>query len=164
MGKLLDKSDQAFRTITEAAETLNLPAHVLRFWESKFKYIKPLKRGGGRRYYRPDDISLLRGIKFLLYTEGLTINGTQKLIKSKGVKSIIQLGAAKLNTSETLQRQFSSKREEIKITLGSEITEKQSRLIRQIDANRLSKIISNLESLKSSIEIRNNEIREIFSF
>ena len=81
-GNLLDKSDQAFRTITEAAETLNLPAHVLRFWESKFKYIKPLKRGGGRRYYRPDDISLLRGIKFLLYTEGLTINGTQKLIKS----------------------------------------------------------------------------------
>ena len=160
----MDKSDQAFRTITEAAEMLNLPAHVLRFWESKFKYIKPLKRGGGRRYYRPDDISLLGGIKFLLYTEGLTINGTQKLIKSKGVKSIIQLGAAKLNTSETVLRQSSGKREGIKITLGTKITEKQSQLIRRIGANRLSKIIDSLESLKSNIEIRNNELREISSF
>ena len=159
----MDKSDQAFRTITEVATILKLPAHVLRFWESKFKYIKPLKRGGGRRYYRPEDISLLRGIKFLLYTEGLTINGTQKLIKSKGVKSIIQLGMTTTGTSENRQNQISNKKEEIKITLGSKITETQSHLIKRIKSDKLFELKTNLENLKTRIQIRNNEIAEFFS-
>ena len=74
------KSDTAFRTIGEVAEDLDLPAHVLRFWESKFPQLKPLKRGGGRRYYRPEDIQLLRRIRQCLYQEGYTIRGVQKLL------------------------------------------------------------------------------------
>ena len=74
------KSDSAFRTIGEVAESLDLPAHVLRFWESKFPQLKPLKRGGGRRYYRPEDILLLRRIRQCLYQEGYTIRGVQKLL------------------------------------------------------------------------------------
>ena len=75
------KSQKAFRTITETAAILDLPAHVLRFWESKFNQIKPMKRGGGRRYYRPEDIHLLLGLKYLLYSKRLTIKGAQKVIK-----------------------------------------------------------------------------------
>ncbi|HEX3441890.1 MAG TPA: MerR family transcriptional regulator, partial [Pseudolabrys sp.] len=74
------KSDTAFRTIGEVAEDLDVPAHVLRFWESKFSQLKPLKRGGGRRYYRPEDIQLLRRIRECLYQEGYTIRGVQKLL------------------------------------------------------------------------------------
>lgn len=74
------KSDTAFRTIGEVADDLDVPAHVLRFWESKFPQLKPLKRGGGRRYYRPEDIQLLRRIRECLYQEGYTIRGVQKLL------------------------------------------------------------------------------------
>lgn len=84
------KSPEAFRTISEVADTLDVPAHVLRFWESKFPQIKPIKRGGGRRYYRPDDVNLLKGIRHLLYTEGLTIKGVQKVLKDQGARSVAQ--------------------------------------------------------------------------
>lgn len=80
------KSAAAFRTIAEVASELDLPAHVLRFWESKFPQIKPLKRRGGRRYYRPEDVSLLRRIRSLLYTEGYTIKGVQRLLREGGAK------------------------------------------------------------------------------
>jgi DNA-binding transcriptional MerR regulator len=75
------KSDSAFRTISEVAEDLNVPQHVLRFWETKFSQVKPMKRGGGRRYYRPEDVALLKKIHTLLYAEGYTIKGVQKLLK-----------------------------------------------------------------------------------
>ena len=78
------KSETAFRTIGEVAEDLDVPAHVLRFWESKFPQLKPLKRGGGRRYYRPEDIQLLRHIRQCLYQEGYTIRGVQKLLGGEG--------------------------------------------------------------------------------
>jgi DNA-binding transcriptional MerR regulator len=78
------KSDTAFRTTGEVSEELELPAHVLRFWESKFPEIKPLKRGGGRRYYRPEDVDLLRRIRQFLYHEGYTIRGVQKLLRASG--------------------------------------------------------------------------------
>lgn len=74
------KSAQAFRTISEASERLNVPQHVLRFWETKFPQLKPLKRGGGRRYYRPEDLALLKRIADLLYTQGYTIKGVQRLL------------------------------------------------------------------------------------
>ncbi|MCX8134690.1 MAG: MerR family transcriptional regulator [Roseococcus sp.] len=74
------KSAQAFRTISEAAEQLNVPQHVLRFWETKFPQLRPLKRGGGRRYYRPEDLALLQRIADLLYTQGYTIRGVQRLL------------------------------------------------------------------------------------
>lgn len=85
------KSEQAFRTISEVAELLDTPAHVLRFWESKFSQVKPMKRGGGRRYYRPEDVSLLRGIRELLYVEGLTIKGVQKVLREQGQKHVATL-------------------------------------------------------------------------
>lgn len=75
------KSDLAFRTISEVAEELNVPQHVLRFWETRFFQVRPLKRGGGRRYYRPEDVALIKKIHHLLYTEGYTIKGVQKLLK-----------------------------------------------------------------------------------
>ena len=80
-----DKAPGAFRTISEVADELDLPQHVLRFWESRFNEIKPMKRGGGRRYYRPDDIDLLRGIRHLLYGEGYTIRGVQRILREQGV-------------------------------------------------------------------------------
>ena len=80
----MEKSPEAFRTISEVAETMDLPQHVLRFWETRFPQIRPLKRAGGRRYYRPDDVELLRAIKRLLYDEGYTIKGVQKLFKEQG--------------------------------------------------------------------------------
>ncbi|MDX9861192.1 MAG: MerR family transcriptional regulator [Rhodospirillales bacterium] len=82
------KSEEAFRTISEVAVDLDLPQHVLRFWESKFIQIRPLKRGGGRRYYRPEDVALLRRIRQLLYVDGYTIRGVQKLLKQNGGKSV----------------------------------------------------------------------------
>ena len=82
------KSPDAFRTISEVAEDLDIPQHVLRFWETRFSQIKPLKRGGGRRYYRPDDVALLKGIRRLLYGEGYTIRGVQRILKEHGIKSV----------------------------------------------------------------------------
>ncbi len=91
------KAPDAFRTISEVADELDLPQHVLRFWESRFRDIKPMKRGGGRRYYRPDDIDLLRGIRHLLYGEGYTIRGVQRILREQGigfVQAVWQEGAA----------------------------------------------------------------------
>ena len=87
----MDKSPDAFRTISEVAEVLETPAHVLRFWESRFPQIKPVKRAGGRRYYRPSDVALLAGIKRLLHDEGLTIRGVQKILRDQGVRHVAGL-------------------------------------------------------------------------
>ena len=88
LDKAVDKAPDAFRTISEVADELDLPQHVLRFWETRFAQIKPMKRGGGRRYYRPDDVDLLRGIRHLLYGEGYTIRGVQRILKEHGVKFV----------------------------------------------------------------------------
>jgi DNA-binding transcriptional MerR regulator len=84
----MEKAPDAFRTISEVAQELDLPQHVLRFWETRFVQIKPMKRGGGRRYYRPDDVDLLRGIRHLLYGEGYTIRGVQRILKDEGIKFV----------------------------------------------------------------------------
>jgi DNA-binding transcriptional MerR regulator len=89
---MVDKSPDAFRTISEVADDLDLPQHVLRFWETRFGQIRPLKRGGGRRYYRPDDVDLLRGIRALLYGQGYTIRGVQRILKEKGIRYVQALG------------------------------------------------------------------------
>jgi DNA-binding transcriptional MerR regulator len=88
----MDKSPDAFRTISEVAGDLDLPQHVLRFWETRFNQIRPLKRGGGRRYYRPDDIDLLKGIRHLLYREGYTIKGVQRILRAEGVRFVQGVG------------------------------------------------------------------------
>ncbi|HOV04990.1 MAG TPA: MerR family transcriptional regulator [Kaistiaceae bacterium] len=87
----MDKSPEAFRTISEVAEYLDLPQHVLRFWETRFTQIRPMKRGGGRRYYRPDDVDLLRGIRHLLYGQGFTIRGVQKILREQGVRHVMTI-------------------------------------------------------------------------
>jgi DNA-binding transcriptional MerR regulator len=84
----LDKAPDAFRTISEVADDLDVPQHVLRFWETRFNQIKPMKRSGGRRYYRPDDVDLLRGIRHLLYGQGYTIRGVQRILKEQGIKAV----------------------------------------------------------------------------
>lgn len=89
-----EKSPEAFRTISEVSEELDLPQHVLRFWETRFAQVKPMKRSGGRRLYRPDHIALLRGIKALLYDDGLTIKGVQKMLRESGARTVIARGKA----------------------------------------------------------------------
>ena len=92
----MEKAPEAFRTISEVADELDVPQHVLRFWETRFSQIRPMKRGGGRRYYRPDDVDLLRGIRHLLYGEGYTIRGVQRILREHGprfVQAVWQEGA-----------------------------------------------------------------------
>ena len=95
----MDKAPDAFRTISEVADDLDIPQHVLRFWETRFAQIKPMKRSGGRRYYRPDDVDLLRGIRRLLYGEGYTIRGVQRILKEHGIKSVQGLADASVIAS-----------------------------------------------------------------
>ena len=92
----MEKSPDAFRTISEAAEELDLPQHVLRFWETRFSTIKPLKRGGGRRYYRPEDVLLLKGIRHLLYDQGFTIKGVQRILKDQGIRYVVGIGEGRV--------------------------------------------------------------------
>ncbi len=92
----MDKAPDAFRTISEVADEIDVPQHVLRFWETRFAQIKPMKRGGGRRYYRPDDVDLLRGVRHLLYGEGYTIRGVQRILREQGagfVQDVWRAGA-----------------------------------------------------------------------
>ncbi|MDB3954056.1 MerR family transcriptional regulator [Alphaproteobacteria bacterium] len=87
--KIGKKSAEAFRTISEVSGDLGVPQHVLRFWETKFSQVKPMKRGGGRRYYRPDDVALLNSIRALLYVDGYTIKGVQRLLREKGMRTFL---------------------------------------------------------------------------
>jgi len=97
----LDKAPEAFRTISEVAEELEVPKHVLRFWEAKFSQLKPMKRGGGRRYYRPEDVALLRGIRFLLYNDGYTIRGVQKILREHGPRFVMTYRSAAEDDDQT---------------------------------------------------------------
>ncbi|MFN0218196.1 MAG: MerR family transcriptional regulator [Hyphomicrobium sp.] len=92
----MNKSAEAFRTIGEVADELGVPKHVLRFWEGKFPQIRPMKRGGGRRYYRPEDLELLRGIRHLLHAEGYTIKGVQKILREQGIDQVKSASRAAL--------------------------------------------------------------------
>jgi DNA-binding transcriptional MerR regulator len=96
------KSAEAFRTISEVSVDLDVPQHVLRFWESRFAQVKPVKRAGGRRYYRPEDVDLLKGIRALLYTDGLTIKGVQKVLKERGLRHVAELGRGNIPPPQTL--------------------------------------------------------------
>lgn len=95
----MEKSPDAFRTISEAAEELDVPQHVLRFWETRFAQIKPLKRGGGRRYYRPSDVELLKGIRHLLYGKGYTIRGVQRILREDGVAHVAAIGRGEVDAA-----------------------------------------------------------------
>lgn len=120
----MEKSADAFRTISEVAEDLAVPQHVLRFWETRFPQIRPLKRAGGRRYYRPPDVALLRQIRTLLYDEGYTIKGVQRLLKDKGGKGVpVQLeGAAEPDDVEVADEVFEPASAEIDGLDGPELS------------------------------------------
>ena len=135
------KSPEAFRTISEVSKDLSLPQHVLRFWETKFIQIKPIKRGGGRRYYRPEDIRLLRGIKSLLYNDGYTIRGVQKVIKEVGTKKILR--------NEVVNNSFTDN--EIKITQdnGNDISVHQ---LGDGKRKKLMKVLNDLVDLRKKID------------
>ncbi len=96
----MSKSAEAFRTISEVAEVLDTPAHVLRFWESRFSQIKPVKRAGGRRYYRPSDVALLGGIRKLLHVDGLTIRGVQKMLREQGVRHVATIAGLDIEADD----------------------------------------------------------------
>ncbi len=98
----MDKSPDAFRTISEVAEDLDLPQHVLRFWETRFNQIKPMKRGGGRRYYRPQDVELIKGIRHMLYDQGYTIKGVQKLLRDNGNQFVVAVGSGDVAAIEAI--------------------------------------------------------------
>ena len=98
----MDKSPDAFRTISEVAEELDLPQHVLRFWETRFSQIKPMKRGGGRRYYRPQDVELIKGIRHMLYDQGYTIKGVQKLLRENGNQFLVAIGSGDVAAVEAI--------------------------------------------------------------
>lgn len=116
----MDKSPDAFRTISEVADDLDLPQHVLRFWETRFPQIKPMKRGGGRRYYRPEDVDLLKGIRHLLYDHGYTIKGVQKLLRTNGNKFVTAIAAGDMATMEAIMAANSDRGSEPSIGGGAD--------------------------------------------
>src|SRR6478736_9484935 len=105
--QLRTKSPEAFRTISEVSEELDVPQHVLRFWESRFAQVRPVKRAGGRRYYRPEDVDLLRGIRALLYLEGFTIKGAQKILRDRGLRYVSELGRGETESERSAPRKLS---------------------------------------------------------
>jgi DNA-binding transcriptional MerR regulator len=102
------KGPEAFRTISEAADELSVPQHVLRFWETKFAFIRPMKRAGGRRFYRPSDIAVLRGVRRLLHDEGYTIKGVQRLHREEGLRRLVSAGGEAGPAPAAVERSASS--------------------------------------------------------
>jgi DNA-binding transcriptional MerR regulator len=139
------KSPEAFRTISEVSKDLSLPQHVLRFWETKFSQIKPIKRGGGRRYYRPEDVDLLKGIKSLLYNDGYTIRGVQKVIKENGTKKVL-LKSDNLSTKPFTEFKNNSNEEQFS-------NSSQHYSISDIKRKKLMGVLDNLISLKKNIKL-----------
>lgn len=148
------KGRQAFRTISEVAEQLDLPQHVLRFWESKFTQIKPLKRGGNRRYYRPEDVNLITAIKTLLHTEGYTIRGVQKLFKAQGVKATIALALdgnrAGLAAAKYAQEAEGASQE----AAGHQNAENSitDTTATSVDKEKLTSILANLKAIRAQLD------------
>ena len=144
---MIVKSPEAFRTISEVSKDLSLPQHVLRFWETKFAQIKPIKRGGGRRYYRPEDVDLLKGIKNLLYNDGYTIRGVQKVIKENGSKNIL-FSNNKANI-KVLQKTFTDS--ENSYTSEQNVHSRTGQTLSDNKRKQLMNVMQNLVELQSKI-------------
>ena len=145
---MMRKSADAFRTISEVAEELDVPKHVLRFWEIKFPQIKPMKRGGGRRYYRPEDMALLSGIRELLHSEGYTIKGVQKILKEQGAdyaKSFGQFAGEIPAPAKTAKSVKSSKGGR---AAASKTRASQSQAISTVQTQLLKKMLDELEQCR----------------
>ncbi|MGM0586496.1 MAG: MerR family transcriptional regulator, partial [Pseudomonadota bacterium] len=145
----------AFRTISEVSETLDVPAHVLRFWESKFPAVKPVKRGGGRRYYRPEDVTLLVGIRELLYEDGLTIKGVQKIFRERGQRHVVQRGAEAIGAPLPVDASPARAAEAGRVANGAvkpaEAPPQQTAAQGAPDAERVRAVISKLEALRDRL-------------
>jgi DNA-binding transcriptional MerR regulator len=129
------KGPEAFRTISEAAEELNVPQHVLRFWETKFAFIRPMKRAGGRRFYRPSDIAVLQGVRRLLHDEGYTIKGVQRLHREQGLRRLIEAGEG-----ESVPQP------------PADAGPSEDRLVDAVGRERLSEIVHELEAAKQRLD------------
>ena len=140
-----NKSEQAFRTISEVAEELDLPQHVLRFWETKFNQISPMKRGGGRRYYRPEDVELLRTIKALLHFDGYTIKGVQKLLSSVGVKNLPS-SAKMVSDSAPAEPETRAGRTDARAMANLAVPEN------PVDLSELAVLVSELEQIRDHLK------------
>ena len=147
---MIIKSPEAFRTISEVSKDLSLPQHVLRFWETKFAQIKPIKRGGGRRYYRPEDVDLLKGIKNLLYNDGYTIRGVQKVIKENGSKNIL-FSNNKANI-KVLQKTFTDS--ENSYTSEQNVHSRTGQTLSDNKRKQLMNVMQNLVELQSKISLK----------
>lgn len=134
------KSPNAFRTISEAADEVGAPQHVLRFWETKFDFIAPVKRAGGRRFYRPEDVTVLKGVRRLLHDEGLTIRGVQRLHKEQGLARLAAYG----DPTTTLEIDADVEREPVAPAVAA--------VAAPFDAARLGVILADLESAKARLE------------
>ena len=143
-----DKSPEAYRTISEAAQEVDLPTHVLRFWETKFTQLKPVKRRGGRRMYRPQDIALIKGLRHLLYSDGFTIKGAQKYLKDHGVAHVCQCGLDGQTPSLSADTPHEPVGED---SAEGNSSPDRSQLYRQ-SAKDLSKLVSDLEDVKSRLD------------
>ncbi len=151
------KSPEAFRTISEVSDDLSLPQHVLRFWETRFAQIKPMKRGGGRRLYRPDHIALLRGIKALLYDDGMTIKGVQKVLREKGTKNVIARGSANAQLtlgSATPPADASKRLTALKDRVEADRAVKAADAGEAVDPDRIRVSVLRLEALLERLERR----------
>ncbi len=151
------KSPKAFRTISEVSGDLALPQHVLRFWETRFAQIKPMKRGGGRRLYRPDHVALLRGIKALLYDDGMTIKGVQKVLREKGTKTVMAHGTANAELtleSATPPADAAKRLSALKDRVEADRAVKAADTGEAVDPERIRASISRLEALLERLESR----------
>lgn len=134
------KGPDAFRTISEAADTLGVPQHVLRFWETKFSFIRPMKRAGGRRFYRPQDLDVLRGVRVLLHEEGYTIKGVQRLHKEQGVRRLVAAAGAEADEAAPAT------------TPSVERGPAASRLLGEGVRSQLQGVLGDLDSVKARID------------
>ena len=151
------KSPEAFRTISEVSGDLSLPQHVLRFWETRFAQIKPMKRGGGRRLYRPNHVALLRGIKALLYDDGMAIRGVQKVLREKGTKNVIARGTANAQLtlgSATPPADASKRLTALKDRVEADRAVKAADAGEAVDPDKIRASISRLETLLERLESR----------
>ena len=152
-----EKSPEAFRTISEVATELDMPQHVLRFWESRFAQVKPVKRAGGRRYYRPEDVDLLRGIRTLLYREGFTIKGAQKVLREKGLRYVAELGRVTAGASPipaTVEAVVEMPRPRATLTVVERVTEEEGDLAASLahqERVRLEILLAELVQLKARL-------------
>jgi DNA-binding transcriptional MerR regulator len=141
----LAKGPDAFRTISEAAEELGVPQHVLRFWETKFSFIRPMKRAGGRRFYRPQDIEVLKGVRFLLHQEGYTIKGVQRLHKDQGLRRLVAAAGGDVEIVATLEAELALN--------GADGENEGGQLLDEAARARLTAVLEEIETVRARLNL-----------